>query len=111
MGYGEAFQFHRQIGKKRVADRILDLNGQLKEGLSRLSHVTLHTPLNRDLSAGFVCFEVNGLSPKEVVSRLREKAVIASSTPYGKSYARFSAGIVNTPAEMDRALSLIRAMA
>lgn len=107
----EAFQFHRQIGKKRVADRILDLNGQLKEGLSRMSHVTLHTPLNRDLSAGFVCFEVNGLSPKEVVSRLREKAVIASSTPYGKSYARFSAGIVNTPAEMDRALSLIRAMA
>jgi selenocysteine lyase/cysteine desulfurase len=107
----EAFQFHRQIGRKRIADRIRELNGQLKEGLAAMRHVVLHTPRRRDLSAGFVCFEINGWTPAAVVQRLRERGVIASTTPYATSYARFSAGIVNSPADIERALSEVRQLA
>jgi selenocysteine lyase/cysteine desulfurase len=83
----------------------------LKEGLAAMRHVVLHTPRRRDLSAGFVCFEINGWTPAAVVQRLRERGVIASTTPYATSYARFSAGIVNSPADIERALSEVRRLA
>lgn len=107
----EAFRFHQRIGRKRVADRILDLNGGIREGLASMKHVRLHTPLKRELTAGFVCFDVNGKSPDDVVERLRQRGVIASATPYGNSCARLSAGLVNTDADVERALREIRAMA
>ncbi|MFK0264207.1 aminotransferase class V-fold PLP-dependent enzyme [Streptomyces angustmyceticus] len=107
----EAFRFHRQIGRKRVQDRILELNSQIKEGLARMKHVTLHTPLDPELSAGFVCFDVRGYNPKDVVQILRDNRVIASSTPYAVPHVRFSAGIVNFPKDVDMALKVIRSLA
>jgi hypothetical protein len=38
-----------------------------QEGLASMRYVLLHTPIRPDLSAGFVCFEVDGLSPSDVV--------------------------------------------
>jgi selenocysteine lyase/cysteine desulfurase len=51
----QAFVFHQAIGKPRVTQRIHDLNDHLKQGLAKMQHVTLRTPLSRDLSAGIVC--------------------------------------------------------
>ncbi|MEQ1846553.1 MAG: aminotransferase class V-fold PLP-dependent enzyme, partial [Nitrospira sp.] len=63
----EAFGFHQAIGKSRVTQRIYELNQQLKQGLAAMPHVTLHTPMSQDLSAGIVCFEVAGMEPRAVV--------------------------------------------
>lgn len=106
----EAFRFHERIGRKRVADRILDLNGRLKEGLAAMPHVRVHTPMRRELSAGFVCFDVQDTPPREVTQRLRHAGVIGSTAPYGKPCARFSAGIVNSAEDVERALAVIRSM-
>src|SRR5204863_384139 len=57
---GEALRFHQRIGKPRIAERIHLLNRQLKEGLAKMSHIKLHTPPADNLSAGIVCFEVDG---------------------------------------------------
>ncbi|MEU2060944.1 aminotransferase class V-fold PLP-dependent enzyme [Streptomyces sp. NPDC013455] len=107
----EAFRFHRQIGRTRVQNRIAELNSQIKEGLARMKHVTLHTPLDPELSAGIVCFDVEGYKPQDVVQILRDNRVIASSTPYAVSHVRLSAGIVNFPKDIDRALKVIRSLA
>ncbi|MFJ4327013.1 aminotransferase class V-fold PLP-dependent enzyme [Streptomyces tricolor] len=107
----EAFNFHRQIGRKRIQDRIAELNGQIKQGLARMKHVTLHTPLAPQLSAGIVCFDVHGYKPQDVVQILRDNGVIASATPYAVPHARLSAGIVNFPHDIDRALKIIRSLA
>jgi len=48
---GEAFEFHLQIGKDKVAGRIHELNRQCKTGLAAMKHVTLHTPLADEVSA------------------------------------------------------------
>ncbi|MCA1224114.1 aminotransferase class V-fold PLP-dependent enzyme [Streptomyces sp. 8L] len=104
----EAFRFVRQIGRKRIQDRIAELNGQIKEGLAAMDHVTLHTPLAPELSAGIVTFDVDGHSPQDVARILRENRVIANSTPYGVPHVRLSAGIVNFPEEIDVALNVIR---
>jgi selenocysteine lyase/cysteine desulfurase len=66
----EAFQFHHQIGKTRVTSRIREPNTQCKEGLSRMPHVQLHTPISEKLSAGMVCFEIKGLTPEQTVAQL-----------------------------------------
>jgi isopenicillin-N epimerase len=104
----EAFQFHQKMGKARVAERIHTLCRQLKEGLSRFSHVRLHTPMDEGLSSGIVCFDVDGLTPGEVVSRLLDRHVIGSETPYEPSHARLTPGVMNSSADIDRALAAIR---
>src|SRR5262245_20946736 len=70
---GEAFEFHRSIGKAKIAARIHELNKQCKQGLAKMKHVTLHTPLAEEVSAGIVTFEVKGFKPDEVVERLAIK--------------------------------------
>jgi selenocysteine lyase/cysteine desulfurase len=108
---GEAFEFHRAIGKARVAQRIHELNRQCKEGLAGMKHVILHTPLADEVSSGIVTFEVAGLEPAAVVRRLHEQRIVASTTPYATSFARLAPGLLNSPAEIERALGAIRALA
>ena len=103
-----AFQFHQSIGKPRVAERIHSLNRQLKDGLSKMHNVKLYTPLEDDLSAGIVCFDVQGMQAQQVVDRLRTKKIVASVTPYKTLYARLSPGLLNSPAEVETTLAAVR---
>jgi selenocysteine lyase/cysteine desulfurase len=107
---GEAFDFHRRIGRERITERIHALATQYKEGLAAMPHVTLHTPLSASVSAGIICFELAGLPPAEVVKRLHARRILASVTPYATEYVRFSPGILNTPEEVDTVLREIRAL-
>jgi len=106
----QGFAFQRWIGKARVQARTHTLNTRFKNALAAMSHVRLYTPRAERLSAGIVCFDVRGLAPPEVVARLRARRIIATVTPYVPSYARVSPSIVNTPAELDRALAAIRSL-
>jgi len=107
----QAFHFHQALGKSRVTSRIQDLNDQLKQGLAGMRHITLHTPLSHDLSAGIVCFEVAGMSPEQVVAELRRKGIVASVTPYATQYARMAPGLLNSEAEIETLLKEIRTLA
>lgn len=107
----EAFRFHLAIGKARIAGRIHALNRQLKEGLARMKHVTVHTPLAEDLSAGIVCFEIDGLTPKRVVARLRERKIVASETPYAVKYVRLAPSLLTSTEEVEKTLQAVKALA
>ena len=106
-----AFDFHGRIGRARVAERIHGLNEQCKEGLARMRHVKLHTPRGSKLSAGLVCFDVEGMKPEEVVERLLARRVIASTAPYAVSCARLAPSLLNTPEEIETTLREVRALA
>lgn len=106
----EAFKFHEAIGKRQVQERIHSLNSRLKEGLADMAHVRMHTPLSPELSSGMVCFEVEGLTPRDVVWRLRERRIIASQTPYSPTYARLAPGLLNTPEDVDTAIREVAAI-
>jgi selenocysteine lyase/cysteine desulfurase len=106
----EAFRLHLRIGKGRVERRIHALNRRLKRGLASMSHVTLVTPQSDALSAGLVCFSVDRLSPDAVVAALRRRRIVATVTPYSPSYARLAPGLLNTTADVDRALRAIRSL-
>jgi selenocysteine lyase/cysteine desulfurase len=107
----QAFLFHQALGKTRVAKRVQDLNDQLKQGLTTIRRITLHTPLSHDLSAGIVCFEIAGMSPEQVVMELRRKGIVASVTPYAAKYARVAPGLLNSEAEIETVLKEIRVLA
>jgi selenocysteine lyase/cysteine desulfurase len=107
----EAFKLHLQIGKSRIADRIHSLNSQLKEGLTSMKHVVLHTPLSPTVSAGIVCFEVKGMEPIPVVQRLYQKKIVASITPYATLYARLSPSLLTSPQDVDATLQAVAELA
>jgi selenocysteine lyase/cysteine desulfurase len=67
----------------------------------------MHTPTSDDVSADMVCFEVERMSSAEVVSRLRKRSIIASTTPYAVTYARLSAAIFNTVQKIDQIMSVV----
>lgn len=106
-----AFEFHRRIGRARIAERIHALGDQAKEGLAKMPNVRLYTPRGDKLSAGMICFDVEGMKAQEVVKKLLEKRIIASVSPYKNSYARIAPSLVNTPEEIETTLRQIRALA
>lgn len=106
----EAFRFHQRIGKARIAERIHSLNDRLKAGLAAMPRVRLRTPLQRELSAGIVCFEVEGRKPRDVVAHLRQRRIIASVTPYATQYVRLAASLLTSPEEVDRTLQEVGAI-
>jgi selenocysteine lyase/cysteine desulfurase len=106
----EAFRFHERIGRPRVTARIHELATRCKDGLAKLPKVKLHTPLAEALSAGLVCFEVDGLTPEGVVKQLAAKKIVASETPYAPSYARLTPSLLNTPEEVDRTVAAIASL-
>lgn len=106
-----AFDLHMQLGKAKVQQRIHQLNTQTKEGLAKMTHVKLYTPMSTELSSGLTCFDVDGVAAGTVVKRMHDKGIIMSSTPYRESYARFAPSLINNENEIDTALAEIRAMA
>ncbi len=103
----EAFKFHMSIGKQRVQDRIHSLNTLMKEGLAKMSHVTLRTPMSPSLSSGMVCFDVKGHTADEVVAKLMKQNIVASSTPYKVIHARFAPSVINNEGEIKKALKAV----
>jgi selenocysteine lyase/cysteine desulfurase len=107
----EAFELHLQLGKAEVEARIHELNTLTKQGLARMPHIRLHTPMSPELSSGMVCFDVQGMPPEEVVARLHDQGIIMSATPYRDSHARFAPSLINDEDELEQALAAIHALA
>ena len=103
----EAFDFHHRIGRTKVTKRIQSLATRLKQGLAELRNVRLVTPMAEEVSAGIVCFEVDGLDPPTAVMRLRERRIAASVTPYAQPYVRLGTGLWVDEADVDAALAAI----
>lgn len=106
----EAFNLHLQLGKTKIQQRIHQLNQQTKQGLAKMSHVSLYTPASAELSSGLVCFDVKGLKAETVVEMMHKKGIIMSNTPYRQSYARFAPSLLNNEQEIELALAEINAL-
>jgi selenocysteine lyase/cysteine desulfurase len=76
-----------------------------------MPHVTLVTPMDPQLSAGIVSFDVAGLSAHQAVSALRKWRVIGSAAPYATPHVRLTPSIRNTPDDIDFALKAVQALA
>ena len=91
--------------------RIEELNSRFRTELAKMKKVTLHTPVAAPLAAGIVCFEVAGVTPQQVVERLKARRIVASTSPYAVTYARVAAGVMVSPEDVETTLREIRAIA
>lgn len=106
----DAFRFHLSIGKARIEGRIHGFAHRLKEAMAEMPHIILHTPMSQELSGALVCFDVEGMSPTEVVEALAARNVIATTTPYRVSYARLTPGIMNSEEEIEKTLEAVHGL-
>lgn len=106
----DAFDWILSLGKEAVYQRVHELNRRCKLGLSSMPHITLHTPLSDDLSAGIISFEVNGLSTQDAVKKLIERKLVATASPYKTSWVRLTPGIINTERDIDKALEIVNSL-
>jgi selenocysteine lyase/cysteine desulfurase len=107
----DAFEFRQKIGRARAAAGMRLLAQRLKSALAEVKGVRLVTPQSSALSAGIVCFEVDGHEPYDFVDRLyARKRVVASVTPYSTRYVRLGPSILNTAVDVDRAVRAVRAL-
>jgi len=106
-----AVDLHNRIGRKNIASRIRELNSAFRENARGIAGLTLHTPVDPELSGGISCYEVQGINPEEIDKKLAEKRIRTNASPYKASYARVAAGIMNSPEEVDAVLREIRALA
>ena len=107
----EAFEFQRSIGRARVAERVHALARRLKEGLAELPGVKLVTPLADNVSAGLVCFDVDGIPAADAAKRLRdEHRIVASISPYAVEHVRLGCGLQVDEADVDAAVAAVRAL-
>jgi selenocysteine lyase/cysteine desulfurase len=107
----EAFGFLKQIGRDRVAARTHEWCDYFKETLVRMPRVKLYTPRQKDLSAGLICFDIEGVSPTEIVRRMLQRRIVMTQTPYGPSFARIAPSILLRQEEVERTLKELRALA
>ena len=107
-----AVGLHKDIGRDHVAARIHELNRRCKDQLAKLPKVHVKTPMKDELSAGIICFEVDGLAPEAVVAKLAEKKIVASVTPpfYTPLYARLAPSLLTMENDVDRAVEAVAAL-
>jgi selenocysteine lyase/cysteine desulfurase len=98
------------IGRDRVVARTVEQASRLKEGLADLPGIALKTPLAPEVSAGIVCFVVDGLGAPEAVFRLRDAEIVGSSTPYATSYVRLGPSIVTDPDQVEQAIEAVSSL-
>jgi len=99
----EAFAHHPADAPQRIAA----LATRLKDGLATLPQVRLITPRDPAVSAGIVCFEVDGMDAETVVFHLLERRIRASVTPYAHQYARLGTSLHVDAADVDAAVDAI----
>jgi isopenicillin-N epimerase len=107
----QAFELHERIGRDRVGARTHELARALKEALAGIPRLTLHTPEETKLSSGIVAFDVEGITPEALVTRLGERGVVASVAPYPRPLARLTPSVRNSMEDVERAAAAVRASA
>jgi selenocysteine lyase/cysteine desulfurase len=107
-----AFEHHGDLGGAAVvARKTRALAARMKQGLREIPGVRVKTPDEEELSSGLVCAAVPALPASVIVDRLREEhRVIASVTPYAWRFVRFGPTVMNTEADVDRALNALAAV-
>ncbi|RLA39380.1 MAG: aminotransferase [Gammaproteobacteria bacterium] len=108
----KAFEFHLQLGKQRVQERIHSLNTYLKHQLAETPGVQLMTPMSSELSAGFTFFRVESMEPTAVQKLMKNNKIIVSPADRDAGpVVRMAPGILNSTDEIDEVTQILRKLA
>jgi L-cysteine/cystine lyase len=100
-----------EVGLDWMYDRIADLGQRCWAGLDEIDGVTVTTP--RDQMAGIVCFNVDGMHPRDVTEKLEPRGFTIRYVEYapGPTVARVSNSWWNTEEEVDGLVAAVAEIA
>jgi len=105
---GRAFELHLMLGKAEVQARIHELNSYLKQQLQTLKGVKLVTPISPAYSAGFTFFKTPHVDEDAIAAYLTRNGVIVDAVNRDVGpVVRMAPGLLNTEADVDRAIALL----
>jgi len=112
VGLATAAELLSAIGTANVEERVLQLAGRLRQGLSEIPRVKLWTSTKPELAAGLTTFGVGSLEPKDIMTAMEEVKIFGR--PVNETDVkgvRVSTHIYNSPDEIDRLLEVVRKVA
>lgn len=106
-GFVEAIRFNLAAGPSDIEKRVLALAAMTKMELLKIAGVTILSPLDGSGCTGLVSFEIDGISPDEIVEQLwRTTRIVARSVDY-PACIRLSLCYFNTEAEIHQVVAAI----
>jgi cysteine desulfurase/selenocysteine lyase len=104
-GLGAALELLTEAGPQAISERILQLTGGLRDGLTRLGY-HIYGPTSRNACSGIVTFSPRERNGADALFQRFEQEGIAVSLRSGM--IRVSPHFYNTEAEIDRVLEVLR---
>ena len=110
-GFAETVRFVQEIGVEAIERRVLSLAHQLKSALSEIPGVTVVSPVGEALSSGLTSFQIKGVQPDVVVTRLWKDHRIVARAVKELSAVRISTHFFNTEDELSRLAEAVQRLA
>ena len=109
-GLDASVDFFNTIGEDRWIGRIKELGDQLRSGLQKMDHVTIHSSTHPDMTAGITTYAVAGMDGPTLQKTMWEREKLQPRS-VGKPLLRHSVHIYNSKEEIDRALAIVKSLA
>jgi selenocysteine lyase/cysteine desulfurase len=108
MGLDAALDFHNAIGAERVQARIKYLGDYLREGLRKIPKARIYTSSDPSMCAGITVYGVEDVTGPQLQNEMWTRARLRPRA--NGPGVRHSTHIFNSPAEIDKALAVVRAL-
>lgn len=106
----EAVKFIEDVGVAAIEERDLDLATIMKQALVNAPGVSVLSPLGRQDSTGLVSITVDGITPKEVVTRLwQEHRIVCRQVSFPPG-VRVSLHFFNTEEEVEQVVEAVKGL-
>jgi selenocysteine lyase/cysteine desulfurase len=108
-GLDAALDFHIGLGPERVRERIKYLGDYLRDGLRKVPKVKIYSPSDPAMCAGITVYGVEGVTGRQLQDEMWNRGKLRPRAS-GNIGVRHCTHIFNSPAEIDRALGVVRAL-
>ena len=109
MGLDAALDLHFEIGPERIQKRVKYPGDYLRAGLRRIPKVKIFSPDDEAMCAGITVYGVEGVTGQRLQDKMWARGRLRPRSS-GATGVRHCTHIFNSPAEIDRALAIVRAL-
>lgn len=111
LGLDVAVTFHNQIGSMRIQQRDFALADRLRAGLATIPGARIVSPTHPELTCGTTVYGLANRTGGQIQDYLWEQGQVRVRSMGDPIGVRHACHIYNSPAEVDRALELLRQLA
>lgn len=109
VGLTASIHYIMRLGINEIRKRNMELANMLRDGLKKMSHVTVYGPEEEKSRTSIVSFNVNKIEAADVVKRLEENGIIFAKRDISKKrIVRASPHFFNQDGDIQKTIELIK---